>query len=139
MKEPNIPEASVGYDVTFNQKPKWRYCGELLKPWTWLKFERVRVIKRMATDHVAIVGKPPYWRDEWHYPCTHWWIEHSSSDASKDFQEHESILREFKCCDDFEAYLWAHIPDFEHICLNSTKQSIYDGAALLLKVRSESK
>ncbi len=31
------------------------YVGQILKPWTWLKWERLPVIEPVRVDHLAII------------------------------------------------------------------------------------
>lgn len=45
---------SVGQPVIF-AGTKNVYRGELMKPLTWLKFEKVQIIKPLPVDHIAIV------------------------------------------------------------------------------------
>lgn len=33
------------------------YAGNLFKPWTWLRWERLPVIEPIRVDHLAVIGE----------------------------------------------------------------------------------
>ena len=45
---------SVGMAVRY-AGVKRVYAGKLLKPWTWLKFEKVMIVEHAGVDHIAVI------------------------------------------------------------------------------------